>query len=100
MTNDIWLTSYVIDQLYFQMCDGPLVDHSCDVGCKYLVRMSFHYVEADNYCRRISVGDFKGRNAKYKPVFTIDATKFTPELREELKTAGESLNRIVTEAVF
>lgn len=25
-----WLSSYTIDQLYLQMCEGPQVEHSCD----------------------------------------------------------------------
>jgi hypothetical protein len=98
-----WLTSYIIDQLYLQMCDGPLVEHSCDVSaCKHLQQMSVHYIEADTYTRLISLGNFEGRNAQYKPVFIIDAANFTPKLKEEIRIAQEdkSLHTIVTMAVF
>lgn len=83
-----WLSSYTIEELYLQMCEGPQVEHSCDSGCKYVVRMSFHYVEVDNYARRASSGNFEGKNAKYKPRFIINAVNFTPELKQELRTAG------------
>ena len=84
------------------MCEGPQVEHSSDSGCKYVVRMSFHYVEVDNYARRASSGNFEGKNAKHKPRVIINAVNFTPELKQELRTAGERkyLHRIVTEAVF
>ncbi|MGB7952465.1 MAG: hypothetical protein WCF23_00670 [Candidatus Nitrosopolaris sp.] len=98
-----WLTSYVIDQLFIQMCDGPLVDHSCDVStCDYVKQMSFHYIEAFNYARRISYGKFEGKNAKHRPVFTINARGFTTKLKEELKVANDakSLHRIITESLF
>ncbi len=64
--------------------------------------MSFHYLEAVNYARRISCGNFEGKNTKYKLVFTINAIGFTPKLKDELKIANDakSLHRIVTEAVF
>jgi hypothetical protein len=64
--------------------------------------MSVHYIEADAYARRISLGNFEGRNAKHRPVFIIDGTNFTPKLKDELRIAHEekSLHRIVTEAVF
>ncbi|MGB6673945.1 MAG: hypothetical protein WBE34_16055 [Candidatus Nitrosopolaris sp.] len=97
-----WLSSYTIEELYLQMCEGPQVEHSCDSGCKYVVRMSFHYVEVDNYARRASSGNFEGKNAKHKPRVIINAVNFTPELKQELRTAGErtSLHRTVTETVF
>jgi|GEM_PF-2208146 len=106
---DNWLTSYTIDQLFIQMCDGPLVDHRCSITyrypkCKYLYlqQISFHYIEIDNYARRVSVGNFEGKNAKYKPRIIINAENFTPKLKEELKAAAKekALELIVTEAVF
>jgi hypothetical protein len=101
--SDEWLTSYVIDQLYLQMCEGPQVSDPHDEGCKYSdQQINYHYLEAVNFARRISCGNFQGRNTKYKPVFTINATGFTPKLKDELKIANDakSLHRIVTEAVF
>jgi hypothetical protein len=98
-----WLTSYVIQKLHQQMCEGPLVDHSCNVRtCDYVKQMSFHYIEVDNYARRASIGNFEGKNVKYKPRLIINAVNFTPKLKEELRTAGKekALDLIVTEAVF
>src|SRR6266581_3028891 len=76
-SDSTWLSSYTIEQLYLQMCEGPQVEHSCDSGCKYVVRMSFHYVEVDNYARRASSGNFEGKNAKHKPRVIINAVNFT-----------------------
>ena len=99
---DEWLTSYVIDQSHEQMCEGPLIDHKCNYGCKYLHPENFHYIEAAHYATRISSGNFEGKNKKYKPRFIINAINFTPKLKQELKTAAteKALHRIVTEAVF
>ena len=97
-----WLTSYVIEQLHEQMCDGPPIEHQCEFGCKYLHPENFHYIEAAHYASRISSGNFKGNNSKHKPLFTINAINFTPKLKEEIKIA-DSVNAlvcIVTEAVF
>lgn len=91
------------------MCDGPLVDHKCNISyrypkCKYpyLEKISFHYIEVDNYARRASVGNFEGKNGKYKPLFIINAVNFTPKVREELKAAAKekALDLIVREAAF
>jgi hypothetical protein len=98
-----WLTSYVTDQLYIQMCEGPLVTDSHDEGCSYSGQvLNFHYLEAAKYARRVSLGDFSGKSAKDKPIFIINAVNFTPKLNEELRRANEvrSLHRIVTDAGF
>lgn len=98
-----WLTSHIKDQLYLQMCEGPYVNEPHDAGCKYSGQtFNFHYLEAINYTRRISCGNFKGKNAKYKPVFIIDAVNFTPKLKEELTIAYDTraLHQIVNDAVF
>jgi hypothetical protein len=84
-TMDEWLTSYVKDQLYQQMCEGPQVEHQCEFGCKYLIPANFHYIEAAHYASRISSGNFDGKNAKYKPKFIVNATNFTPKLKQELR---------------
>jgi hypothetical protein len=106
---DLWVTSYIIDQLFIQMCDGPLVDHKCNITfkypkCKYLYlqQISFHYIEVDNYARRISSGNFEGKNAKHKPIFIVNPINFTPKLKEELRIAAaeKTLPDIITEAVF
>ncbi len=104
-----WLTSNLIDEFYQQMCEGPLVDHKCNITyrypkCKYLYlqQISSHYIEADNYARRVSVGNFEGKNAKYKPRFIVNAVNFTPKLKEELRIAAaeKALPNIITKAVF
>ena len=103
-TTDEWVTSYVKDQLYLEMCEGPLIEHQCEFGCgcRYLHPENFHYIEAAHYASRISSGNFEGKNAKYKPRFVINAENFTPKLKEELKTAdkAKALHDIVTESIF
>lgn len=98
-----WLTSCIEEQLYLEMCEGPQVSDPHDEGCKYSgQKINFHYLEAVNYVRRISCGNFGGRNAKHKPVFIINTVNFTPKLKEELRAANDTraLHRIITEAVF
>jgi hypothetical protein len=85
------------------MCDsGPLVDHACggNAACKHGVKINKYYIRACDYARRISLGDFSRENEKYKPVFEIDFDDFSPELRAHLLGVKESLDIIVTEAVF
>ena len=62
--------------------------------------MNKYYIRAIDYARRISLGDFSGENAKYKPVFEIDFEDFSPRLRTQLLSAKESLDIIITEALF
>jgi hypothetical protein len=102
-TIDYCTSSTIADTLFLEMCDlGPLVDHTCDSNdaCKYGVQMNKYYLRALEYARRISLGDFSGENAKYEPEFVIDFEDFSPELRSQLLIAKESLDIIVTEAVF
>ena len=77
VNEDEWLTSYVIDQSHEQMCEGPLIEHKCNYGCKYLHPENFHYIEAAHYTIRISSGNFEGKNAKYKPRFIVNAVNLT-----------------------
>lgn len=101
--HDVWLTSYIIDHLYLEMCEGPPVKDSHDEGCKYSGQiLNFHYLEAINYARRMSLGNFEGLNAKDKPRFIVNAVNFTPMLKHELKLVHEKkyLDRIITDAVF
>ena len=102
-TVDYYTSSAIADMLFLEMCDrGPLVNHTCDsnAACKYGVQMNKYHIRATDYARRISLGDFSGENARYKPVFEIDFEDFSPELRAQLLAAKESLDIIVTEAVF
>jgi hypothetical protein len=65
---DYYTSSALADRLYQEMCNlGPLVDHTCDsnTACIYGVQMNKYYVRAIDYARRISLGDFSGRNARY-----------------------------------
>lgn len=94
-----YTSSATADILFLEMCDRvPLV--ADNVARKYGVQMNKYYIRASDYARRISVGDFSGANAKYKPVFEIDFEDFSPDLRAQLLNAKESLDIIVTEAVF
>lgn len=94
---DHWLTSYIEDQLYLQMCGNEIEDPHGNKINKY-------NVEAAKYAGRRSGGNFDGKNAKHKPVFHLDPNDFSPELRanliERLKTSKESIHRVVEDAVF
>jgi hypothetical protein len=102
-TTGFYTCSAIADMLFLEMCDrGPLVDHTCDgnADCKYGVQINKYYIRAFDYARRISIGDFTRENARHKPVFEIDFEDFSPELKAQLLAAKESLDIIVTEAVF
>ncbi len=102
-TTDYYTSSAIADMLFLEMCDrGPLVGHTCDSNsaCEYGVHMNKYYIRALDYARRISLGDFSDKNAKYKPVFELDFEDFSPELKVQILGAKESLNIIVREAVF
>ncbi len=97
-----WLPSYTIDRLFIEMCDSDkVVLDPHDEGCYHSGQgINKYYLEAVNYCRRISVGNFSGKNAKYKPVYVLHLKDFSPKLQAELLDSKESLDRIITEAVF
>ena len=104
-----WLSSYIEDQLYLQMCEKEIEDPQS----KYGEKISKYYLEAAKYAGRISAGDFSqsctdgdngNSNAASRPIFLLELKDFTPRLNAELaklyKTDKESLHRVVTEAVF
>jgi len=100
--------SRIADELFLEICDrGPIVTHPCTIerecteDCAYAdERLNKYYYRAAKYAGRISVGNFSGRKAKYRPIFELDLEDFSQELQEELRTAKESLDLIITEAVF
>jgi len=98
-----WLPSHIVDQLYLQMCESKEIPIRKQLltGEIYCDNQNKYYAEAATYAARISAGDFSGKNAKYRPIFQIDLSDFSPRLKIEL--AGlpkETVHRIVTEAVF
>ena len=57
--------------------------------------INFYYAEAAAYARRISAGNFRGKNAKYKPIFCLDRTAFSSELKAPLVERTHILFNIV-----
>ena len=100
---DHWLTSYIEDQLYLQMCESKeiLTRKQLLMGEVYYENLNQYYARAATYASRISAGDFSGKNAKYKPVFRLNLEDFTPKLKAELsELPKERIHQIVTKAVF
>lgn len=106
-----WLPSYIVDQLYVQMCEKEIEDPQG----KYGQKISRYYLGAAKYAGRISAGDFGqscrgsggcggGSSTARGPIFLLDLKDFTPRLTAELadlyKTDKASLDRVVKEAVF
>ena len=90
-----WLPSYIVDQLYLEMCEKDIKDSQGKYGqniCKY-------FLEAAKYAGSISAGDFSNTSG---PTFELDSKDFSPRLNAELvdlyKTDKELLE--VKEAVF
>ena len=98
-----WLPDHIVDQLYLHMCDSktiPVTKHLL-TGETYCEIQNKYYAEAATYACRISAGDFSGKNAKCRPVFTLYLGDFSPRLKAELaQLPKETIHRIVTEAVF
>jgi hypothetical protein len=94
-----WLSSYIEDQLYIQMCEKEIEDPQGKCGEK----ISKYYLEAAKYAGRISSGDFSQLDTT-GPTFLLDSKDFTPRLTAELaelyKTDKESFDRVVKNAVF
>ena len=95
-----WLPSFIVDQLYLQMCE-------CDKTVEVKARknsykeLNRYYYQINKYAGLRSVGNFEGKNAKYKPIFYLHLEDFSDRLKAELVALPiESVNRIVTEAVF
>jgi hypothetical protein len=100
-----WLPSRMSDRLYLEMCS---TDKKASVCCGWSrienIKINWYYAEAAIYARRISAGDFRGKNARYKPVFRLDLNTFSSELKtalvERAKTSKESIQRVVQDGVF
>src|SRR5215831_12303229 len=100
---DHWLTSYIEDQLYLQMCESEEISTRKQLltGEVYYENLNQYYAKAATYASRISAGDFSGKNAKYKPVFRLNLEDFSPKLKAELsELPKERIQQIVTKAVF
>ena len=75
--------------------------HSIFTGEIYYEHQNKYYAEAATYAGRVSAGDFSGKNAKYRSVFTLYLEDFSPRLKAELaQLPKETVHRVVTEAVF
>jgi hypothetical protein len=94
---DPWLSSYITDQLYIEMCEKEIEDPHGQYGKK----ISKYYVEAAKYAGRISAGEFRNADG---PIFLLGSKDFSPRLTAELadlyKTARETLDRVVRDAAF
>ena len=98
-----WLPSHIADQLYLQMCESRKIPIRKELltGEIYCENQNKYYAEAATYAGRISAGDFSGKNAKYRPVFTFYLEDFSLRLKAELaQLPKETVHRIVSEAVF
>jgi len=98
-----WTSAYISDRLYLEMCSTNKLAVIYQ-GQDNEQKINWYYEEAATYARRASVGNFNGKNAKYKPIFHLDSKDFSPELRanlvERLNTSKESLHRVIEDAVF
>jgi len=98
-----WSSAYISDRLYREMC-GTNKLAVINEGQNNERKINWYYAEAAKYARRVSTGDFEGKNARYKPVFHLVQRHFSHELRanlvERLNTSKESLHRVVEDAAF
>lgn len=95
-----WLPSFIEDQLYLQMCQ---CDNTVEVKAEQnsYKQINRYYYQVDRYAGLRSIGDFKGKNAKYKPIFDLHLEDFSPRLKAELSALPiESVNKIITQAAF
>jgi hypothetical protein len=100
-TNEVhWSTSFIGDQLYLQMCECQKTVEVKAEQNSY-AQLNRYYYQADVYAARSSIGNFEGKNAKYRPIFYLHLEDFSPRLKAELAALHvESITRIVTEASF
>jgi hypothetical protein len=100
-TNEVhWSTSSIEDQLYLQMCECRKTVEVKDEQNSY-TQLNRYYYQADVYAARRSIGNFEGKNSKYRPIFYLHLEDFSPRLKAELVALPvESITRILTEAVF
>jgi hypothetical protein len=95
-----WLSGFIEDQLYLQMCECEKTVEVKATKNSYQ-QLNRYYYQADKYAGLRSIGNFEGKNAKYMPIFHLHLEDFSARLKAELATLPiESVNRIVTEAVF
>ncbi len=98
-----WLPSHIVDELYLQMCKSKeiTIKKQLLTGEIFYEKQNKYYAEAATYAGRISVGDFSGKNAKFKPRFRLYLKDFSPGLKAEIANlTKETVHRIVTEAIF
>jgi hypothetical protein len=98
-----WWPSHISDQLYLEMCRTSKKGIITDETGKERER-NWYYVEAALYAGRRSRGDFRGKNAKYKPVFRLDLSTLSSELKsaltERVKTSKEAILQVIENGVF
>jgi hypothetical protein len=97
-----WSPAYTSDQLFLEICRTK--KKAIIFGTEKEEEINWYYAEAAAYARRMSAGDFRGKNAKNKPVFHLDLATFSSELKaalvERAKTSKESIHRVVEDGVF
>jgi hypothetical protein len=97
---DHWSTSFIGDQLYLQMCECQKTVEVKAEQNNY-TQLNRYYYQTDVYAARRSIGNFQGKNSKYRPIFYLHLEHFSPGLKTELAALpAESIARIVTEVVF
>jgi hypothetical protein len=97
---DHWLPSFIEDQLYLQICECDKTVEVKDEQSNYSL-LNWYYYHVDQYAGRRSIYNFEGKYAQYKPIFQLYLEDFSPRLKAELAALPlESVNRIVTQAVF
>jgi hypothetical protein len=107
VNEELCANSAIADELFIEMCDrGPLIipkdieGEGVDDCPRNKQEVNIYYYRAAKYAGRISAGDFTGRKAKYRPIFELDFEDFSQELQQQLQASKDSLDLIVTEAVF
>jgi hypothetical protein len=88
-----WSSAFMSDRLYLEMCNTNKQAVIYE-GTNKEQKINWYYAEGAKYARRVSAGNFEGKNARYKPVFHLDSKDLSPELRdnlvERLKTSKDS----------
>ena len=93
----------ISDQLFLEMCrtSNKAMIYA---GTDKEEQINWYYAETAAYARRMSAGDFRGKNAKYKPVFHLELNSFSSELKtalaERARTSNEAIHRVVEDGVF
>ena len=73
INEDPWLSSYIGDVIYTEMCESSHIVDDPGILSKETNggKINYYYLEAAKYALRISAGNFDGPNSEYKPVFEV-----------------------------